>query len=170
HQAKGLEFKVVFLSGFAQGLFPLAARPHPLLDEEDQSWLEHSLHGFRPSWPSNPQEHAAEEGRLGYVGITRARQRLYVTYAHHYDARAGPPPSRDPAFGGVQRPGRTRSKARLNADSVLTLAEAETVLAGAKLAETSRARLAALGVDLGFITDPNAGRPFEPYRTRPEEV
>ena len=170
HQAKGLEFKVVFLSGFAQGLFPLAARPHPLLDEEDQSWLEHSLDGFRPSWPSNPQEHTAEEGRLGYVGITRARQRLYVTYADEYEGLAGPSPFLDPAFDGVQRTELTRSEARLDADSVLTLAEAETVLAGAQLAETSRARLAALGVDLGFITDPDAGRSFEPYRTRPEEV
>ena len=40
HQAKGLEFEVVFCSGFAHGLFPLPARPHPLLDVEDRAWLE----------------------------------------------------------------------------------------------------------------------------------
>jgi len=70
----------------------------------------------------------------------------------------------------VQRTELTRSDARLDAGSVLTLAEAETVLAGVHLAETSRTRLAALGADLGFITDPEAGRSFEPYLTRPEGV
>src|SRR5206468_2813491 len=37
HQAKGLEFEVVFCAGFAHGLFPLAARPHPLLDPEAEA-------------------------------------------------------------------------------------------------------------------------------------
>src|SRR5439155_16944159 len=59
HQSKGLEFEVVFLSGFAQGLFPLAARPHALLEEADQRWLEANLQGFRPSWPDSPREHGA---------------------------------------------------------------------------------------------------------------
>ncbi len=40
HQAKGLEFQVVFAAGFAHGLFPSEARPHPLLDVEDRAWLE----------------------------------------------------------------------------------------------------------------------------------
>src|SRR5499427_2869010 len=96
HQAKGLQFEVVFVSGFAQGLFPLAARPHPLLEEADRQWLERSLPGFRPSWPSNPLEHAAEEARLAYVGITRARRRVYMTYADEYDGAAGPSPFLEP--------------------------------------------------------------------------
>src|SRR5262249_29501867 len=120
HQAKGLQFEVVFLSGFAQGLFPLAARPHPLLDEDDQRWLERRLPGFRPSWPSNPEEHAAEEARLAYVGITRPRRRLYVTYADEYDGAAGPSPFLEP-LPGLPTTELTRSEARLAADSVLTL-------------------------------------------------
>ena len=170
HQAKGLQFEVVFLSGFAQGLFPLAARPHPLLDDEDQRWLEQSLHGFRPSWPSNPREHVAEEGRLAYVGITRARRRLYTTFADEYGGLAGPSPFLEPAFDGVPRTELTRSEARLDATSVLTLGEAETVLAGARLTEPNRSRLAELGVDLRFVTDPDAGRSFVPYLFRPGGV
>src|SRR5260370_516127 len=39
HQAKGLEFQVVFAAGFAHGLFPSEARPHPLLHLDDRAWL-----------------------------------------------------------------------------------------------------------------------------------
>src|SRR5260370_39781311 len=46
HQAKGLGFQVVFCSGFAHGLFPLPARPHPLLDEQDRAWLPGFKLGF----------------------------------------------------------------------------------------------------------------------------
>jgi len=56
HNAKGLEFPVVFISGLEDGLFPLARA----YDEPDQ--LE-------------------EERLLFYVGITRAERKLYLTYA-----------------------------------------------------------------------------------------
>ena len=56
HTAKGLEFPVVFLTGLEDGIFPHSR----------------SL-GDRPE--------LEEERRLAYVGITRARQRLYVSRA-----------------------------------------------------------------------------------------
>ncbi len=56
HSAKGLEFPLVFLAGMEEGLFP-----HKM-SMEDPSGLE-------------------EERRLCYVGITRAMQKLYMTYA-----------------------------------------------------------------------------------------
>ncbi|MBG0739696.1 DNA helicase PcrA [Paeniglutamicibacter antarcticus] len=56
HTAKGLEFPVVFLTGMEHGIFP------------------HSRSA------SDPAE-LAEERRLAYVGLTRARKRLYLTRA-----------------------------------------------------------------------------------------
>jgi DNA helicase-2/ATP-dependent DNA helicase PcrA len=56
HSAKGLEFHAVFLSGLEEGLFP-----------HEQSTAE--------------KDGLEEERRLAYVAITRARQRLYLTFA-----------------------------------------------------------------------------------------
>ena len=56
HSSKGLEFPVVFISGLEEGLFPLARA----YDEE------HLLE---------------EERRLFYVGLTRARRKVYLSWA-----------------------------------------------------------------------------------------
>jgi DNA helicase-2/ATP-dependent DNA helicase PcrA len=57
HNAKGLEFPVVFLAGCEENLFPLTRA------------LE------------SPREYE-EERRLFYVGLTRAKDRVYLSYAH----------------------------------------------------------------------------------------
>jgi DNA helicase-2/ATP-dependent DNA helicase PcrA len=60
HSAKGLEFNVVFISGLEDGLFP---HENSLSEtREGKSGLE-------------------EERRLMYVAVTRARQRLYLSFA-----------------------------------------------------------------------------------------
>ncbi|MBI4363729.1 MAG: UvrD-helicase domain-containing protein, partial [Candidatus Doudnabacteria bacterium] len=56
HQAKGLEFDTVFLIGLEEGLLPHA---RSLLESKD----------------------VAEEIRLAYVGVTRARKNLFLVYA-----------------------------------------------------------------------------------------
>jgi len=58
HGAKGLEFDIVFLPGWEEGLFPSQRS----LDENGVKGLE-------------------EERRLAYVGITRARKRALISYA-----------------------------------------------------------------------------------------
>jgi DNA helicase-2/ATP-dependent DNA helicase PcrA len=57
HAAKGLEFPVVFVGGLEEGLFPNAMS-------------------------INTREELEEERRLFYVAITRAKTRLYLTYAN----------------------------------------------------------------------------------------
>jgi DNA helicase-2/ATP-dependent DNA helicase PcrA len=72
HSAKGLEFPAVFLIGLEDGIFPhlrALGEPHEL----------------------------EEERRLAYVGITRARERLYLTHAWSrtiYGSTQYNPPSR----------------------------------------------------------------------------
>ncbi len=58
HASKGLEFETVFLPGWEEGLFP----HQRTLDETSAKGLE-------------------EERRLAYVGITRAKQRVFISYA-----------------------------------------------------------------------------------------
>ena len=72
HSAKGLEFKLVFLVGMEEGLFPSQQ------SVDDAGRLE-------------------EERRLCYVGMTRAMQQLYLTYAESrrlYGRETYPRPSR----------------------------------------------------------------------------
>jgi DNA helicase-2/ATP-dependent DNA helicase PcrA len=72
HAAKGLEFPVVFITGFEEGVFPSLREGD--LDQEVE-----------------------EERRLAYVAFTRAMDRVIVTYARTrraYDGMRANPPSR----------------------------------------------------------------------------
>ena len=97
HSAKGLEFPVVFMAGMEDGMFP---------------------HSRTLTEPSEMEE----ERRTCYVGITRAQQKLYLTYARQrmiYGHTNAFPPSRflaaipaedkeiliSDGFGGVMSPG-----------------------------------------------------------------
>ncbi|OLC16575.1 MAG: ATP-dependent helicase [Chloroflexi bacterium] len=164
HQAKGLEFQFVFAAGFAHGLFPSEARPHPLLDADDRSWLERFKVGFMPSWPADPDGHLAEEARLAFVAMTRAK-RVYLTYADAYLRQAGPSVFLGMAAPDAEMKELTRATARLEPADVLLAREAEVLIAAHRETVTPAisARVAALGLDAGFIADRDAGEPFEPY-------
>ncbi|MSO43382.1 MAG: DNA helicase PcrA [Candidatus Planktophila sp.] len=72
HTAKGLEFPTVFLTGMEDGIFPHSRT----LGEKDE---------------------VEEERRLAYVGLTRARERLYISRAENRSTWGAPnynPPSR----------------------------------------------------------------------------
>ena len=72
HSAKGLEYKVVFLIGMEEGIFP----GHQSME--------------------NPEE-IEEERRLFYVGITRAKEKLFMTFAKRrtiFGSTSYNPPSR----------------------------------------------------------------------------
>ena len=165
HQAKGLEFEVVFCSGFAHGLFPLDARPHPLLDADDRAWLERFKVGFMPSWPSDPDGHLAEEARLAFVAMTRARRRLYITYADAYLRQAGRSVFLEMAAPQAETRELTRGSSQLEPSDVLLAREAEVLLAShpSALNEAVLARAKGLGLDAAFLTARDSGEPFEPY-------
>jgi DNA helicase-2/ATP-dependent DNA helicase PcrA len=75
HQAKGLEFDTVFVPGLVEGRLPQSGRSPRF--ELPPSVLEPLVRGR--------EDVAAEERRLLYVAITRARRRLYLSRASHYE-------------------------------------------------------------------------------------
>ena len=82
HAAKGLEFAVVFIAGCERGLLPL--------------WRPGAVPAPRPGQPEGgPAVDVAEERRLLFVGMTRARTRLFLTCAGHR-GRVGPGEPRGP--------------------------------------------------------------------------
>lgn len=83
HQAKGLEFPIVFLVGLVSGRFPSVHRsdPIPLPDPLVKDILTTS------------DFHRQEERRLFYVGMTRAREALYLTSAQDYGGKRPRKPS-----------------------------------------------------------------------------
>ncbi len=105
HSAKGLEFPVVFVTGVEEGLFPHA------MSADDPARLE-------------------EERRLCYVGMTRAKQRLYLTHAESrrlHGREEYPMPSRflrevpvelleEVRAGGIARPAASSVGAGTGAD------------------------------------------------------
>lgn len=92
HAAKGLEFPVVFMTGLEESIFPHSRALY------DQSEME-------------------EERRLCYVGMTRARRELYMTYA-----------SSRLLYGGVQHNPPSRFLSEIDAEYAGTNAAAEGFL------------------------------------------
>src|SRR5262249_30395373 len=75
HQAKGLEFDVVFVPSLVEGRLPQSGRPQRF--ELPPAVLEPLVRGR--------EDVIAEERRLLYVAMTRAKSRLYLTRAEHYE-------------------------------------------------------------------------------------
>ncbi len=128
HASKGLEFKVVFVTGLEEGLFPLAVAA------QDPKELE-------------------EERRLFYVGVTRAEELLFLSYA------------RSRYRFGEQQPGiRSRFLDEVEADDVIRT-EAGRAFSGKR----DRFSVKGGGTGLGDM-DPHyyrqSLRPDQPKRSR----
>lgn len=89
HAAKGLEFPVVFMAGLEETIFPHSRALY------DQSEME-------------------EERRLCYVGMTRARQELYMVYA-----------SSRLLYGGIQHNPPSRFLSEINAEFQSTVVDGD---------------------------------------------
>ena len=97
HAAKGLEFPVVFMVGMEEGIFP-----HSRVFESGPDDLE-------------------EERRLCYVGMTRAREELYLSYAEsrlQFGSRSYNPPSRFIADMGANASYTTPSTVQQQPDDI----------------------------------------------------
>lgn len=126
HAAKGLEFPVVFMAGMEEGLFPQTRALY------DQSELE-------------------EERRLCYVGMTRAREELYLLSASSrltFGSRLYNPPSRFLDDMGVESTRAVDSFADNTADELSVLFDEEyDVVIGDRLEHSSFGRGTVVAID-----------------------
>ncbi len=89
HQAKGMEFRFVYLVDMTDEYFPMLGRVSSLLDGKSLEKLSGAVreHGMKKKLSAGglhflmtPQEQLKEERQLAYVALTRARERLTVCF------------------------------------------------------------------------------------------
>jgi len=85
HQSKGLEFRVVFMVGLNEGSFPISPREEKLFFKKELLRFKDNFESRYPGrtfylpWAVDTSAHISEEKRLFFVGVTRAKERLYLT-------------------------------------------------------------------------------------------
>ena len=98
HSTKGLEFKTVIITNFAQGKFPIerytsnSLIPTELLPEiKDEIKLigQEEIKSFISNYEKHHQ--LLEERRLAYVSFTRAKEKLYLTFSELYGSKKAYP-------------------------------------------------------------------------------
>lgn len=83
HSAKGLEFDVVFITGLEEGILPI----YWAVENKNKLWYYYLKETpqvedyLNEKVPPSDMYTIEEERRLCYVGITRAKKRVYLTYA-----------------------------------------------------------------------------------------
>jgi superfamily I DNA/RNA helicase len=83
HASKGLEFDCVFICGVEEGFLPSHASIRRLVVSDEQS--ETTLEGLKVTIDESNEFQLEEERRLLYVGMTRARKKLFLTYRERID-------------------------------------------------------------------------------------
>ncbi|MGH2447419.1 MAG: ATP-dependent DNA helicase, partial [Chloroflexota bacterium] len=101
HAAKGLEWPAVFIVGAAAGRLPSPLRLDRAFDLDDlsryvQAERRSPIAKLAGEYQEEPERERAErymeeERRLAYVGCTRARDRLTISFARSYDGREAEP-------------------------------------------------------------------------------
>ena len=84
HGSKGLEFKYVFITNLVHLRFPSTERKDP---------IEMPLEFIKETLPKG-DAHLQEERRLFYVAVTRAKEKVFLTYAEDYGGARKKKPSR----------------------------------------------------------------------------
>lgn len=83
-ESRGLEFPVVFVPGMVSDLFPARHPARQLLYGEDLGPTRSALRGIDLPGTISPDKWLAQERQLFYIAMTRAKEELYLTFAHHY--------------------------------------------------------------------------------------
>jgi superfamily I DNA/RNA helicase/CRISPR/Cas system-associated exonuclease Cas4 (RecB family) len=74
HASKGLEFPIVYMPGLVERRFPLQARSSPITAPQ----------GMLPAESIGSTAHSSGEACLFYVGVTRAKDQLVLSYSDRY--------------------------------------------------------------------------------------
>ncbi|WP_165423422.1 UvrD-helicase domain-containing protein [Ktedonosporobacter rubrisoli] len=118
HASKGLEFPVVYMPGLAQYRFPIQPRPEPISHPR----------GMLPAESVGNAAHESGEACLFYVGVTRARDQLVLSYSEHYGKRKyAPSPYLIALEAGLPEERLTKLYWRMPAENELPAAERQVI-------------------------------------------
>ncbi|HZU95570.1 MAG TPA: ATP-dependent DNA helicase [Planctomycetota bacterium] len=84
HQSKGLEFEAIFVPALVTGHFPTPPRGGVVLTDDVVATLVSARPDFHDTRATSAAAHLDEERRLFYVAVTRAREKLFLSWARRY--------------------------------------------------------------------------------------
>ena len=92
-ESKGLEFPCVFIPGMVSDLFPARHPARQLLYGEELSITRAALSRINLPGTISPNRWRQHEKQLFYVAMTRAKEKIYITFAHQYPENGDCEPS-----------------------------------------------------------------------------
>ena len=83
-ESRGLEFPLVFIPGMVDDFFPARHPARQLLYGEDLGITRSALRDIDLPGTMSPDRWREQERQLFYIALTRAKEKLYLTFAHQY--------------------------------------------------------------------------------------